>query len=149
MGDEGTGGDGTFTQDQVNSMIAAEKRNLTAKYEEEKSGLAKQLEDALKDSESHKGLAMQSSERVEQMQKDIDERDHSLLRMRVGVEKSLPLPIIERLQGDDEASITADAEKLAELMKQPKGEGRLPAPKGEPETETGMNDLIRKATGRA
>jgi hypothetical protein len=139
----------TFTQDEVNSMIAAEKRTLTAKFDEEKSGLAKQLEDALKDSETHKTAAVQSDERIKQMQADLESRDHSLLRMRVGVEKGLPLPIIERLQGDDEAAITADAEKLSELVAQPKGEPKLPGPKREPDKPEDMNDLIRRGAGRS
>lgn len=148
MSEDNSTDKGLFTQEQVNGMIAAEKRTLAAKFDEEKSGLQKQIDETLKASEAHKGAYAQSEERIKQMQAELDASTMGLTRMRVGVEAGLPVGVIDRLQGDDEAAIKADAEKLAEFVKSGKVEPKLPAPKGEPPAETTMNDLIRQKAGR-
>jgi hypothetical protein len=145
--------DKTFSQDEVNAMIANERRTLTAKFEEEKTGFAKQIEDTLKGSKAHEAVAAQSAQRVEELQAELDKGSHSLLKMRVGVEKGLPLPVIDRLQGDDEEALTKDAETLAGLLKDGSGgESRLKGgPEGDPKTEPDSNDMnarIRAAAGK-
>lgn len=142
----------TFTQDELNAIVANEKRALTAKFEEEKSGLAKQIEETLKDSESHKAAAAQSTQRVEEMQAALDAKDSTLLKYKVGTEAGLPAAVIGRLQGDDEEALAKDAATLSELLKKPgDGEGRLAGgPKGDPpkQDENDMNARIRAAAGK-
>lgn len=153
MADE-PAGDKTFTQEEVNGIVAAAKRDLSSKFEEEKSGLAKQIEDTLKESENHKGLYAQSEGRIKELQAEAEAASKTALKFRVGLDKGLPLPVAERLVGDDEAALTADADTLAELLKKPgDGQGRLAG--GPPEGGGGggpdaddMNARIRAASGR-
>lgn len=151
MADE-PAGDKTFTQEEVNGIVADAKRGLTAKFEQEKSGLSKQIEDTLKESENHKGLAAQSEERIKELQAQAEAASKSALKYRIGLDKNLPLPVAERLVGDDEAALVKDAETLSELLKKPNADPKLAG--GPPEGKPGatdaedMNALIRAKAGR-
>lgn len=144
----------TFTQEEVNGIVAAAKRDLSAKHETEKEGLSKQIEETLKESENHKGLYAQSEERIKELQTQAEAASKSALKYKIGLDKGLPLPVAERLVGDDEDSLVKDAETLSELLKKPgDGTGRLaggPPEGGKPDAEDkdDMNALIRRKAGR-
>jgi len=53
---------------------------------------------------------------AEQLRSDIQARDLQILKQQVGSELRLPKELIERLRGDDEESIRADAQSLAGLV---------------------------------
>jgi hypothetical protein len=150
MADEG---DKTFSQEEVNGIVAAAKRDLSTKFESEKEGLSKQIEETLKESESHKGLYAQSEERIKELQTQAEAASKSALKYKIGLDKGLPLPVAERLVGDDEDSLVKDAETLSELLKKPNAEPRLaggPPEGGKPDKDdaSDMNALIRRKAGR-
>lgn len=58
-------------------------------------------------------------DKVEQMEAGIKQRDVTLLKHRIGAEHGLPAALIERLVGDDEDSIKADAAALKAALPAP------------------------------
>lgn len=55
-------------------------------------------------------------------------RDLTLTKYKVGVSKGLPEALINRLQGDDENSIAADADELMRFMPAPSPTNHTPRP---------------------
>jgi hypothetical protein len=159
---EGTGGDGgsgggagtgggerSFTQEELNAIVAQEKRALTAKFSEEKDGLAGQLESLKKEHEPLKAVAAQSAEKVKELEASLGQETTKAMRYKVAVEKGLPLAIAERLTGDTEEALKTDADSLSELLKKPGGGGLAGGPRNEaPPEKPSINDMIRKAAGR-
>lgn len=47
---------------------------------------------------------------------DLTSRDATITRLNVGIDKGLPKSLIQRLQGDDEEALLADAESLLEFV---------------------------------
>lgn len=136
----------TFTQEEVNGLIASEKRTWQAKHEEALAEKDKAIEGLTKEKESVSALAAQSDERLKEMEKTLNERTHEALRYKVGLDAGLPTAVVTRLVGDDEESLKADAEELAGLLKKP---GNLAGgPPGESiEDKPDMNSMIREAAG--
>lgn len=48
-----------------------------------------------------------------QMQKEVGELGAKVSKLTIGIEEKLPLSLIERMQGDDEEALRADAKELA------------------------------------
>lgn len=79
---------------------------------------------------------------------DLDGKTKEITRLNVGIEKGLPKSLIARLQGDDEETLTADAEALLEFVPDT---NRTPAPDpsqgpkatGEPSTAQQFADAIQ------
>jgi hypothetical protein len=67
------------------------------------------------------------------------------MRLRVALEKKLPALLIDRLQGDDKATMEADADALLEMLSPTPGldgGARTPAPAGD------FDAMIRRAARR-
>lgn len=64
-------------------------------------------------------LAGQYKAELEALRGEVKSRDLALLRTRIGTELGLPAALAERLAGEDEDSIRADAEKIKALMPTP------------------------------
>lgn len=64
-------------------------------------------------------LAGQYKAELEALRGEVKSRDLALLRTRIGTELGLPTALAERLTGEDEDSIRADAEKIRALMPTP------------------------------
>jgi len=126
-----------FTQAQVDAFVAAERR----KHKDTIDALTKERDTA-------STLAEQSKQHLEELEAKLNESSLVATRYKVGIEAGLPLAAVERLQGDSEDALKADAETLSELIAKPKGEGKLAGPKQEPDREVSMNDLIRAKAGR-
>lgn len=80
-------------------------------------------------------------------EKERDALKREALQLRVGMAKKLPLEVAERLRGDTEEEMSADADRLAALLKPgaPSGSvdgGNTGKPPG---TEKDMNALLREA----
>lgn len=58
-----------------------------------------------------------SDKQLEEMQKQIAGYETASLRTRIALQNGLPYDLADRLQGTDEESLTADAERLAGFMK--------------------------------
>jgi hypothetical protein len=144
----------TFTQDEVNGMIANERRAIEEKYGKTIAEKDKAIESLAKEKDGATALATQADERIKAMEDDLNSTKRDALKFRIGLDKGLPLAVAERLQGDDEAALASDADTLAELLKKPGGnEGRLaggPPEGGKPDKpEDGdMDAMIRRAAGR-
>ena len=59
----------------------------------------------------------ESDKQLEEMQKQIAGYETASLRTRVALQHGLPYDLADRLQGTDEESLKADAERLAGFMK--------------------------------
>lgn len=74
-----------------------------------------------KDNESLRTTAKESESKHEQAVSDLNAKiagyETASLRTRIALKNGLPLDLADRLVGDDEASITADAERLASFVK--------------------------------
>lgn len=143
--DGGTGSTGaptkTFTQDEVNAFVAAERHKGSEKI----GALTKERDDL--------AAFKQGADKFKaDAEKEIASTKLAATKYRVGLDKGLPLPVAERLVGDDEESLAKDADTLAELLKKPgDGAGKLaggPSDGGAPDTTQDMNARIRAAAGR-
>lgn len=79
----------------------------------------------------------------------VNELERGQARLRIAEEVGLPLELADRIQGDDDRQMRADAKRLNELTQPP--DGRLGAGRGGVTPTRGaedMNALIRQASGR-
>lgn len=92
--------------------------------------------------------------KVEQMEAGIKQRDMTLLKHRIGSESGLPAALIERLIGEDEDSIAADAARLKAALPTPApaasprpGTSTAGMPQGQPQGRT-RDQLYQEIYGR-
>lgn len=100
-----------FDADYVKALRAE-----AAKYRTEARANAERLQ-AIEDSQ--KSEAEKTQERLVAAEKEATAARLDALRYRVGVAAGLPPEFISRLQGDDEESMTTDAQQLAALLPKP------------------------------
>lgn len=140
------GGEGTptktFSQDDLNAAVASERRAGKEKID----SLTKERDDAV-------ALRTQSEERYKEIETKLSTTSKDALKFKVALDAGLPSVLAERLSGDDEDSLKADASKLSELIAKPKGgDGQLvggPNDNEPPKPESSdMNARIRRAAGR-
>lgn len=62
----------------------------------------------------------------------LTDREKANLRLTVGLEKGLPKGLIDRLKGDDEESLAADADALLQLIPNTSGANSSTQPKPDP-----------------
>lgn len=106
----------TFTQDQVNDLLARQKGDVQRKFSDY---------DTLKDKASKLDeMEAASQSEVEKLTSKLakaEERastaEGRLVRFQVATEKKLPAELVERLQGSTPEELAADADKLLELVK--------------------------------
>lgn len=126
---------------EINERMKAAEEELKKIKAQESS----RKEDELKEQNKLKEL-------FEKTQKELETERTINLRMKVGVSKNLPLELIERLQGNNEDELNADAEKLLAFVKvkqedKPKEKGIPPKSKdSQPVKITGNPEEIRKNT---
>lgn len=87
---------------------------------------AKQKEDALKEQNKFKEL-------YEGLQKELEATKKANLRLKVATSKSLPAELVDRLRGETEDELTADADSLLSMFAKPaedKRQGVPPPPRG-------------------
>ncbi|MFJ4418283.1 MULTISPECIES: hypothetical protein [unclassified Streptomyces] len=88
------------------------------------------------------------STRATSAEKRAEQAEHSLLRLRVAAAKKLPPELADRLQGDTEDAVTADADRLLAAFRT----AQTPSFDGGARTTarpTSMNDLIRRQAGHS
>lgn len=106
----------TFTQDEVNNLIAREKGVFQQKYADyddlrEKASRFDELEEA-----GRTDLERATTER-DQLKTELTTSQVENLRLRVALEKKLPVELIDRLKGSSEEEFKADADALLQLVK--------------------------------
>lgn len=146
-------GDGkTFTQDEVNNLIAREKGQIQRKYEgydelKAKADKFDELEHA-----SKSDLEKVAGER-DTLKGELEPTRAENLRLRVAIDKKLPAELVDRLRGSTKEEIEADADELMKLVEPANGTARPGGHDGGPRgqsagTPQDMDSMIRRAAGR-
>ena len=145
------------TQEELDAVIKSQlsrEREKYADYEDLKKQLAdfeakettyQNTINALKTRET------ELSSQVEALNSDLTQTKLQTAKQRIATEYGLPLDLAERLQGDDEDGLKADAERLASHLvpKQPKP----PMKSNEPTIDTdplksGLRDMVRSLNNK-
>jgi hypothetical protein len=120
----------TYTLAEVNAAAAAARKSDAAELKAGREAAAKLADiEAAALSEAQK-----AEKRIAEMEKRIADGEAARvaaelasMRARIGAAKNVPAGLIDRLVGDDEASISADAEKvLADIAGTKKNGNRVP-----------------------
>ena len=108
----------TFTQDQVNDLIAKEKGKFQSKYADydDLRAAASELEKIKEANASELEIAQGKATKAE---KERDEAKARLLRFEVAKEMEVPADAIDFLTGSTKEELEASATKLLELVKKP------------------------------
>jgi hypothetical protein len=162
-GDGGSGGDGgaagsggqpqTFTQEQVNDLIAREKGKFQSKYGDYDELKAKAAKLAELENASKSDLERLTGER-DTLKGQTNTLTAENQRLKVALKKGLvgdKAVLAERLTGSTEAELEADADKLLELFGGTTGGGGFDggARGNGQQPASDMDSWIRRAAGRS
>lgn len=154
-GDGGSGGSGdgapqTFTQQQVNDLIAREKGKITSKY-----GDYDQLKTAAQELQTLKAASQTDLERLTGERDTLKGQHGSLsaenMRLKVALKKGLvgdKAVLAERLTGSTPEEMENDADELLKLLGGG-GTGFDGGARGSGDQPQSMDQYIRRAAGRA
>ncbi|WP_271327976.1 capsid assembly scaffolding protein Gp46 family protein [Lactococcus muris] len=107
----------------INARLARQKETIEAKYEDYDQVKTRNAEletenSNLQETVAKSGEAAKTHEQtVSDLQAQIAKHETSQLRTQVALQAGLPYDLAGRLQGDDEESLKADAERLSGFMK--------------------------------
>nr|DAQ40580.1 MAG TPA: major capsid protein [Bacteriophage sp.] len=137
------------TQEELDNIVKERIRREREKYSdyEELKKRVSELETengALKstveeDKQTRAGLDAQ----ITDLQGKVSNYETASLRTRIALQNGLPYDLADRLQGTDEASLTADAERLAGFMR-PAPVPQAPLKDVEPEVSSGKELEMRQ-----
>lgn len=113
-----------------------ELKKRVSELETENSALKTTVED---DKQTRAGLDAQ----ITDLQGKVSNYETASLRTRIALQNGLPYDLADRLQGTDEASLTADAERLAGFMR-PAPVPQAPFKDVEPELGSGKELEMRQ-----
>lgn len=113
-----------------------ELKNRVSELETENSALKSTVED---DKQTRADLDAQ----ITDLQGKVSNYETASLRTRIALQNGLPYDLADRLQGTDEASLTADAERLAGFMR-PAPVPQAPLKDVEPEVSSGKELEMRQ-----
>lgn len=113
-----------------------ELKNRVSELETENSALKSTVED---DKQTRADLDAQ----ITDLQGKVTNYETASLRTRIALQNGLPYDLADRLQGTDEASLTADAERLAGFMR-PAPVPQAPLKDVEPEVSSGKELEMRQ-----
>lgn len=112
------------TQEELDQIIQDRLRRERDKFSDYDE-LKKEKEDYEKQIGSLQAQIEESSQTIkthDQVVADLNSKitgyETNSLKTKIALQHGLPIDLVDRLTGDDEASITADAEKLAGFVKQ-------------------------------
>lgn len=118
----------TFTQEELNKIVSErikraqakteELENRVKELEEERAGLLSTIEANNQLLIEKDGLISAKEAEFAELQKVSDGYKASQLKTQIAVRNGLPYDLAERLQGSDEESLQADAERLSAFVKQ-------------------------------
>lgn len=117
----------TFTQEDLNKIVSERVKRAQAKteelenrvkeLEEERAGLLSTIEANNQLLIEKDGLISAKEAEFAELQKVSDGYKVSQLKTQIAVRNGLPYDLAERLQGSDEESLQADAERLSAFVK--------------------------------
>lgn len=118
----------TFTQEELNKIVSERVKREQAKNEELENRvkeLEKERAGLLSTIEANNQLLIEKDDLIsakesefEELQKVSDGYKAAQLKAQIAVRNGLPYDLAERLQGSDEESLQADAERLSAFVKQ-------------------------------
>ena len=118
----------TFTQEDLNKIVSERVKRAQAKteelekrvkeLEEERAGLLSTIEANNQLLIEKDGLISAKESEFAELQKVSDKYKEAQLKAQIAVRNGLPYDLAERLQGSDEESLQADAERLSAFVKQ-------------------------------
>lgn len=118
----------TFTQEELNKIVSErikraqakteELENRVKELEEERAGLLSTIKANNQLLIEKDGLISAKEAEFAELQKVSDEYKASQLKAQIAVRNGLPYDLAKRLQGSDEESLQADAERLSAFVKQ-------------------------------
>lgn len=145
----------TFTQEELNKIVSErikraqakteELENRVKELEEERAGLLSTIEANNQLLIEKDGLISAKEAEFAELQKVSDEYKASQLKAQIAVRNGLPYDLAKRLQGSDEESLQADAERLSAFVK-PK-QVIAPMKSNEPEVDSrtaSMQQLLQQ-----
>lgn len=139
----------TFTQDQVNALIAKEKGKIQSKfadYSDLKAAAAK-----LEEIESANATELEKAQKKNaELESKLRETETVALRQKVAAEKELPAKLVPFLTATDEEGLAEQAATLLENLKPetPDFDGGTREPPAEPKPpEVAHNDVFLAALG--
>ena len=137
------------TQEELDNIVKERirrEREKFADYDELKKRVS-ELETengTLKTSiEETKKTITESEAQITDLQGKVSNYETASLRTRIALQNGLPYDLADRLQGTDEASLTADAERLAGFMR-PAPVPQAPLKDVEPEVSSGKELEMRQ-----
>jgi hypothetical protein len=142
-----TGTPGAAPQ-QTKAEIPAEVAVALKKANKEAETLRLRLKEI---EDRDKSETQRATEEATQAKADAASARTGYLRLKVGMAKGLPASLAERLKGDNEEEMAADADALLAELK-PKGNGAGSFDAGARQTApaaTDMNSQLRRMAGRA
>jgi hypothetical protein len=119
----------TYTQADIDRIIGeriAGVKSKYADYEDAKKAAAELAElkaAQMTEVERVKAEAEAARAELEAARAEAKNANTRALRIKVGTEKGLPSPLIDRLTGEDEESIAADADAILSVMPKPAAPG--------------------------
>lgn len=139
----------TFTQDQVNALIAKEKGKFQQKYADynDLKAAAAKLEEI---EQANASELEKAQKKAAELESKLAETSAAALRQKVAMEKELPAKLVPFLTATDEEGLVEQASTLLETLKPetPDFDGgpREPAPEPKP-PEVAHNDVFLAALG--
>lgn len=107
-----------YTKSQMEAIVRDRLESQKRAVEAQTKRVKDEAEAArLKEQSEWQKLAEQHEARVKELESEIGRRDQLDLRRRVAAKHSLPTALAERLAGDTEEALDADAKELAKLVK--------------------------------
>ncbi|MFT3877146.1 MAG: DUF4355 domain-containing protein [Propioniciclava sp.] len=139
-----TGDSRTFSQEDVNRLLAAERRSQEQKFADAVTKAAQfdELEN------KNKTELQRSTERAEKLEKELAAERTSRLRLEVAQAKGLPAAMAARLQGSTKEELEADAEALARLLPAQQAPNTFRDAQGRPAGAPTSGDWLRDSLAR-
>lgn len=121
------------------------------KHEKASKASAKALEEVQAELKKYQDRDKSAAEKAEEARKQLEDRasqaEAELMRLRVASKKNLPTDLAERLRGETEEELEADADRLSELVKTDKPSVDTDAGKGQSSGGKSFNDVLRERAG--
>lgn len=145
----GNGGESgkTFTQEQLNDLIAKEKGRIQAKYEgfDDLKAKAEKFDEL---EESKRSDVEKLTAERDDLRGKVTPAQEENLRLRVALEKKLDSELIDRLRGGTKEELEADADKLLERFGPVEREATFDGGARQGGSAQSIDDLIRGAKQR-
>lgn len=124
-----------------NASWRTKVRDLEKKFEDMETEKQKTQAKELEDQNRFKELYEQEQQKTAQLETQMKEQQAEIQRVKIAAEFHLPDDLAERLQGEDETALRADAQKLAKYAPKPDEA----APDADPDKEPDKPDKEDKS----